>query len=95
MEQKSEINVNEWSEIKEGKASILIPKNAKDSVFYNPVQETNRDLSVAVIQTYIDMMREKKPKLQFSVLEALSATGFQTFHSLLILTFSQPKKKKG
>lgn len=37
-------------EIVEGKAKILFP--SQNQVFYNPVQQYNRDLSIAVIQTY-------------------------------------------
>ncbi|KRY40166.1 tRNA (guanine(26)-N(2))-dimethyltransferase [Trichinella spiralis] len=38
-------------EIKEGKAKITFRKG---SVFYNPVQEFNRDLSVAVLKTFVE-----------------------------------------
>lgn len=46
--------------IKEGKATILVPQGAKveedrsevQSVFYNPIQQYNRDLSVLAIKTY-------------------------------------------
>ena len=40
---------NEFTTVTEGKATILFPK---DQVFYNPVQQFNRDLSVAVIRTW-------------------------------------------
>jgi tRNA (guanine26-N2/guanine27-N2)-dimethyltransferase len=40
---------NEFTSVTEGKATILFPK---DQVFYNPVQQFNRDLSVAVIRTW-------------------------------------------
>ncbi|KAK3098987.1 hypothetical protein FSP39_024964 [Pinctada imbricata] len=36
-------------EVKEGKATVLFPK----AVFYNPVQEFNRDLTVAVISQFV------------------------------------------
>ena len=36
---------NEKREVTEGKATIVTPNN----VFYNPVQEFNRDLTIAVI----------------------------------------------
>lgn len=38
----------ECNTIKEGKAEVLFPKN----VFYNPVQEFNRDLTIAVISEF-------------------------------------------
>jgi tRNA (guanine26-N2/guanine27-N2)-dimethyltransferase len=40
---------SEFTTVTEGKATILFPK---DQVFYNPVQQFNRDLSVAAIRTY-------------------------------------------
>jgi len=43
-------NDDGWSVVKEGSAEILFP-SAKD-VFYNPVQEFNRDLTVAVIKKF-------------------------------------------
>ncbi|VDI71408.1 tRNA (guanine26-N2/guanine27-N2)-dimethyltransferase [Mytilus galloprovincialis] len=46
-EEKSEVLI-ECNTVKEGKAEVLYPKN----VFYNPVQEFNRDLSVAVISQF-------------------------------------------
>ena len=38
----------EFSQVSEGKANVLLPPG----VFYNPVQEFNRDLTVAVIRTF-------------------------------------------
>ncbi|XP_052099947.1 tRNA (guanine(26)-N(2))-dimethyltransferase-like isoform X2 [Mytilus californianus] len=46
-EGKAEVLI-ECNTVKEGKAEVLFPKN----VFYNPVQEFNRDLSVAVISQF-------------------------------------------
>ena len=43
--------LSKGSSITEGKATILFPNG---EVFYNPVQEFNRDLSISVIQTFID-----------------------------------------
>lgn len=40
-----------FQEICEGQAKVLFPSN--NEVFYNPVQEFNRDLSCAVIQQYV------------------------------------------
>ncbi|XP_015604849.1 probable tRNA (guanine(26)-N(2))-dimethyltransferase isoform X2 [Cephus cinctus] len=52
--------------IKEGKAEILV---AEKNVFYNPVQEFNRDLSIAVISffskiRYKTVLEKKDPKLK-------------------------------
>jgi len=42
--------------IKEGKVSIIVPEfekvSSKAPVFYNPVMELNRDLSVAAISVF-------------------------------------------
>merc|ERR1719495_2545336 len=41
-------NDDGWTVVKEGQAEVLFP--SLNDVFYNPVQEFNRDLSIAVIQ---------------------------------------------
>ncbi|XP_067666800.1 tRNA (guanine(26)-N(2))-dimethyltransferase-like isoform X1 [Haliotis asinina] len=50
------------NEVKEGKAEVLTPS----SVFYNPVQEFNRDLTIAVISEFVhdhfDTVREREAK---------------------------------
>lgn len=45
------IDKSAFTIVKEGKAEVLFP-NSHD-VFYNPVQEFNRDLSIAVIREYV------------------------------------------
>ncbi|KAJ1564589.1 tRNA methyltransferase 1 [Nowakowskiella sp. JEL0078] len=71
--------------IKEGKAEIVFPDG---KVFYNNVQEFNRDMSVAAITTwrelYLAQKAAKKLKKQTAgdeirILEALSATGLRSF----------------
>lgn len=82
------INVDDWQVIKEGKATILAPK--EDKVFYNPIQQFNRDLSVMAIRTWSQLYREGKDGLRelkrrklndegryIRILEALSATGLR------------------
>lgn len=66
--------------IKEGNTSIYQP----ETVFYNPAQEYNRDLSVLVLDTYLQnelWKRSKKNKKcddqQLNVLDALSASGLR------------------
>lgn len=61
--------------IKEGKTSIYQP----DSVFYNPAQEFNRDLSVLVLDTFLEnelWNRSKKARKlagkELNVCDALS-----------------------
>jgi tRNA (guanine26-N2/guanine27-N2)-dimethyltransferase len=65
--------------IKEGGATILIPtlkgvdQQEAQSVFYNPVQEFNRDLSVLVLREYSQL--KLKP---ITILEPLAASGLRT-----------------
>merc|ERR1712168_127570 len=47
-----------FTEITEGKAKILFPK--QNSVFYNNVQVFNRDLSISVIKYFIKVFRQNK-----------------------------------
>lgn len=73
--------------VTEGSTTILFP--SANEVFYNPVQQFNRDLSVLGIrawsQDYIERStavrarkkRKIEEKVQFNVLEALSATGLR------------------
>ena len=44
------INIEDFNIVKEGKAEILFPK--KETVFYNPIQQFNRDLSVTCIKAW-------------------------------------------
>ncbi|QLG74549.1 hypothetical protein HG535_0G04320 [Zygotorulaspora mrakii] len=46
----SSINPEDYNIVKEGTAEILFPK--KESVFYNPIQQFNRDLSVCCIKAW-------------------------------------------
>ncbi|KOC62650.1 putative tRNA (guanine(26)-N(2))-dimethyltransferase [Habropoda laboriosa] len=62
--------------IKEGEAEILVNNT---NVFYNPVQEFNRDLSTAVLMTYIkNRSKESQKEEGITILEALSATGLRS-----------------
>ncbi|KAL3895302.1 MAG: hypothetical protein SGCHY_004779 [Lobulomycetales sp.] len=58
--------------VKEGLAEIM----CDTSVFYNPVQEFNRDMSIAAINTWMSMLAPAKP--QIKVLEGLAATGLRS-----------------
>uniref|UniRef100_A0A336K6H1 tRNA (guanine(26)-N(2))-dimethyltransferase n=1 Tax=Culicoides sonorensis TaxID=179676 RepID=A0A336K6H1_CULSO len=73
------------SVIKEGSAEI----RGKGQVFYNPVQEFNRDLSICVLSTFINEWAKSKDKQLkgnvgekdengITILEALSATGLRS-----------------
>ena len=54
------------------KADNLADETRMGSVFYNPVQEFNRDMTVLFLATY-----SKKEEKQLSILEALSASGLR------------------
>ena len=68
--------------VKEGQAQIQIP----ETVFYNPVQEFNRDLSVLVLRTFLkhNVWHHKKEERHvlgrggMKVLDALSASGLRS-----------------
>jgi tRNA G26 N,N-dimethylase Trm1 len=55
---KSDIDVSLYNPVTEGKATILFPKN--NEVFYNPVQEFNRDMSIAAITTWSKIYFQEK-----------------------------------
>lgn len=67
---KPPVTTANFEEIVEGSARILHPKG---SVFYNPAQVVNRDLSVLVIRHH---GRQRNKSLR--ILEALSATGLRS-----------------
>lgn len=60
----------------------------RGAVFYNPVQEFNRDLSITVIREYIKLLNEeavaknKELKDGVKILEALAATGLRSVRYL-------------
>ena len=77
----------EFNTVTEGKATILTPK--ADEVFYNPIQQFNRDLSIMAIKAYDQLRHEsfessnknknKKKKLNgLKILESLSASGLRS-----------------
>ena len=55
---KVEENVQNTSTVREGKAEIIFPSS--NEVFYNPVQEFNRDLSSAVIRLFAEEFTQKE-----------------------------------
>jgi N2,N2-dimethylguanosine tRNA methyltransferase len=60
---QTEIDVSQYNTVTEGKATILFPKN--NEVFYNPVQEFNRDMSIAAITTWSEIyFQEQRDKLE-------------------------------
>jgi tRNA (guanine26-N2/guanine27-N2)-dimethyltransferase len=52
------VDENGWSVVQEGKAKVLFP--SQKDVFYNPVQEFNRDLSIAVIKLHARQQRRTR-----------------------------------
>ncbi|KAK8782526.1 hypothetical protein V5799_016138 [Amblyomma americanum] len=78
--------------VTEGKAEVFFPSSR--DVFYNPVQEFNRDMSIAVIQEFIAVRREEvaaeknaqstNPQAyKVSILEALAASGLRSIRYAL------------
>ena len=60
--------------IKEGSAQIFFPSDVdKSEVFYNPVQNFNRDLTCLVLQTFNEEQKHKT-----KLFEAFSATGLRS-----------------
>jgi len=56
-------------------------------VFYNPVQEFNRDISIIAIKEYCKILEEErsiqnKTQTGINLLEALSATGLRSIRYL-------------
>lgn len=79
--------------IREGKAVLLFDKESDTSVFYNPAQEFNRDLTITVLKSWSqlrtqELLEKAKSKdfngfntenglAPFTCLDALSATGLR------------------
>lgn len=65
---KVEKDGKQYDTVTEGKATILVPEGAKvgedksevQRVFYNPIQQFNRDLSVLAIKTYGEQLLAKR-----------------------------------
>lgn len=55
---KMTVNPDDFNVIKEGKASVLVPKEEK--VFYNHIQQFNRDMSVMAIKAWLKWYNENK-----------------------------------
>lgn len=67
-----------YNRTKEGKAECYFQKTS-NQVFYNPIQEFNRDLSIAVLNTYSKINNNKKLR----ILEALAASGIRSMRYAL------------
>lgn len=55
------INLDDFAVVTEGKASILYPN--ENQVFYNPVQEYNRDVSILMLKLFIEDLRKTSSSL--------------------------------
>merc|ERR1719226_356171 len=63
--------------VREGEAEIHF--KSKSDAFYNPVQEFNRDMSIAAIRQFLKRYSaEEKRTDNITVLEALSASGLRS-----------------
>jgi tRNA (guanine26-N2/guanine27-N2)-dimethyltransferase len=71
---QNENSDNTFEKVTEGKASVLFHKT-KNEVFYNPIQEFNRDLSISIINTFSNTLNENK---KLRILEALAASGIRS-----------------
>lgn len=49
-----EYNDSKYQKVSEGKASIIFPSNEKRDVFYNPIQQFNRDITITAIKAWED-----------------------------------------
>ena len=58
--------------VEEGGVEVVVPEQDSGSVFYNPVQELNRDLTVAVLRVY----RERESRAT-TYLDAMAASGIR------------------
>ena len=76
---------SEFQSLSEGKATVLFPKTDVD-VFYNPVQELNRDLSIQIIGHYLTTAQTTaKQPYKPLIVEALAASGLRSIRYALEL----------
>ncbi|KAI9292589.1 N2,N2-dimethylguanosine tRNA methyltransferase [Neoconidiobolus thromboides FSU 785] len=92
IEDPSKETYKDWPKIIEGQATVLFP--SENEVFYNPVQQFNRDMSIAAIQTWLIQLNEQKKEKYIKkfgeeekenfipykpkLFEALAATGLRS-----------------
>lgn len=73
-----DIDITQYNTVTEGKATILFPKH--NEVFYNPVQQFNRDMSIAAIRTWSEIFNQEKAERMEKKLA--KAKGTHTFFFL-------------
>jgi len=80
--------------IKEGETSLMVPEEStiskKDVVFYNPVMETNRDISVSVIQAFLNDFKRD----EFLICDPLGGSGARGLRYAKELKFNGELKVK-
>lgn len=65
----AKVDTSLYTPVTEGKATILFPKG--NEVFYNPVQEFNRDMSIAAIRTWSEIyLAEKRERMEKKLAKA-------------------------
>ena len=67
---RKQINIEDYNVVKEGSAKILFEK--EETVFYNPIQQFNRDLSVTCIKAWDNLYGSRKGKSKKSSSTAVS-----------------------
>lgn len=60
MAPKMSYNIDDFNLVKEGLATILAPK--QDKVFYNPIQQFNRDLSIMCTRAWLKQYQDTKER---------------------------------
>lgn len=70
-----------------GKRHATEQNETRGAVFYNPVQEFNRDISILTIREFIKLVEEEKQAKNkkfegINIIEALSATGLRSVRYL-------------
>jgi tRNA (guanine26-N2/guanine27-N2)-dimethyltransferase len=80
-QQLKKIKIKNYFLIK-GKATVYF-KKSNNQVFYNPIQEFNRDLSIAVINSYSAIHRQDSNDKPIEILEALAASGIRSMRYAL------------
>ncbi|RUP11544.1 tRNA methyltransferase [Jimgerdemannia flammicorona] len=87
----AQIDLTLFNTVTEGRATILFPKN--NEVFYNPVQQFNRDMSIAAIRTWSELyLKEKRDKVEKKKRNKTHVQGESAIEPAEILDSSQAEK---
>ena len=86
-EERLEVDKDNMIHTNKGKSNANDVNTVRGAVFYNPVQEFNRDISILVIREFIKLREEECQAKQkefkgVDVLEALAATGLRSVRYL-------------